>query len=273
MLFGKRRASNLCISDRFEFIPGSTRVTPFGSDSMRKRRIFSASKIPDLLGFGYNTRRNTLEEFYRKDDEVVPKKEASGILQQAMNHGKVFEAEAAYHFFQWCENTWIPLGNIDNQLTYTVDYTCRGIKFTIGATPDLMIWNPEENKLSLVEIKCPYGAYLRQSDMGESESALAYTEKFYVQCQIQMLILKIKEMFLFIYLPPVGCQSNSRMSTFHITEDRDYQTFLLSSIFQAYEELETQNPNLFNLFRNEGAHNKNMTQESMYKHSKFLIRE
>jgi hypothetical protein len=139
----------------------------------------------------------------------------------------------------------------------------------IGATPDLLIWNPIKRKIALLEIKCPYRAYLSGYDLSDYEQGCTMlSDKHYIQSQLQMLVLKIPEVYLFFYVPMLN---GINACCWLIREDQAFHKFLLSNIFQLYKEIRNHNNDVFKLYRSEGQHNTTVIHESKMEHSTFLI--
>jgi hypothetical protein len=273
LMFSRRRDQYLCLNDCFEYVAGSTRAHWFGSASLVRGSIVTASKTSNILGLGYDTRLKYLLEL--KNGKPVKSQEcADSFLFQAQEHGRKFEKDACDLFFDRMKHSWNPIGSVENQITYTTKYrnTCADDSFSIGATPDQLIYDPETKQLAILEIKCPFLKYRDQACIDDYENACSLlSDKHYIQCQMQMIVLSLKKAFLFFYVPQRDGSQSFNTCTWLIHEDPAYQQFLLSNIYQAYKELNSDEQEKFKIIRNEGPHNRVITHESKINHCTFLI--
>lgn len=203
--------------------------------------------------------------------EPVEKVE-SDFERNAKQHGKKYEASACQKFLSRFQHEWFPCGSVDKQFTHSAEFRHTGHQktFKVGATPDLILW--KEEKRALLEIKCPYALWLgAQSIVSMEEAGCLVSHKHYIQCQVQMMVLAIPEVYLFFYIPQRDGSESDNFATFLIQRDQEFQKFILSNIYQAYEELESGDEARFKTIRNEGAHNRVTTCESKREFCKFLI--
>lgn len=272
-MFAKRRDQYLCLNDTFKYVYGSSRATDFGSDPVSRRSIITASRAADLLGIGYHTREFLMTSL-ANPGLAQPEIEDS-YVKNAQQHGHKFEKEACEIFFDRMRYKWRPIGSISKQITYISKYVNKtdlaGTTITVGATPDQLIFDPEEKKLALLEIKCPYRKFLQQEQIGEFPSACSLlADKHYVQCQIQMLLLNLDEVYLFFYVPQRDGTQSFNTCLWLVRGDSAYQQFLLSNLYQAYADL-IFGQSRFKLLSGEGKHNKEVTGQSKKDHCTYLI--
>lgn len=278
-MFQKRREAYLFLADKFEYVQGSSRVTPFGSDSVTRKGIITASGAANILGRGYMSRQKYMDDLFNNQEVRGFKSETSDFLMTMLRHGKTHEPAASDAFFRWMGNTWEPIGTIQDQMTYTVKYQNNNPNdpddLVIGATPDMLIWNPMEKRLALLEIKCPYTAWARKDDLSCYDNACSLlSDKHFIQCQVQMLVMQIPQVYLFFYSPSrdvFQTEDDINACTWLIKEDKEFQRFLLSNIHQVYKEAKEQKSEQFKLFMREGQHNGLIIHESKMSHSTFLI--
>lgn len=280
LLHAKRRDPYLCSGDTFQYVAGSARTYWFGTRK-RNESMISASTTANVLGLGYSgmTRKKYMDNL-KTGTSIGPPLDSESYPYRAQAHGKKYEAEACRTFLERFQYSYTPIGDIDKQVTYTVDFENIGVpldhpvlkRFTIGATPDQVLWSDAEDKMSLLEIKCPYHKYLGCEAIDDQEEATALlSEKHYIQCQIQMLVLDIDKMFLFFYVPEKADVQPSSFCTWLIKRDQAYQQFLLSNIYQAYREVRLDEQDRFKVFANEIPLNRVVTYESKREHCTFLI--
>lgn len=273
-MYPKRRNQYLCLGDSFSYVHGSARVKPFGFNTLQKKSVISASRTANLLGLGNKIREKYVQEV--ADPQLCENEVLDDFTRNAMYHGSNYEHDASLMFLDRMRYSWKPIGNVEEQLTYTVKYVNVGQPkskpFTIGATPDLLLYSPADQSRALLEIKCPYRKWLDQSDIYDEETAWSLlADKHYIQCQIQMLITQIQKCFLFFYVPHRDGSPSFNSCTWKIDADRPFQHFLLAQIEQAYQEVEKEERDKFALIRNEGAHNRVITHESKIQHVTFLL--
>ncbi len=266
-LFPKRRPIYLCSTDRYKYVSGSSRVSPFGAESTFRKGIISASRVPDILGLGYNSRYKTIYELNNGQSSYSATENT--FEEAAKNHGHKYEQEAAYHFLDKTD-LW-PVGAVDEQFTHkiTVTHDQTRKEFSIAATPDLLVFDPKTDKISLLEIKCPYKLWCEETI--PDDSGLGLLKLFYyIQCQFQMAVTSIDVCYVCIYFPPRGERDYGVSRSFKIAEDREFQRFLLMSVHQAIDDIESGDPKRWNLIKNERPHNTVAVVESMRSHVTVL---
>ena len=272
--FERRRPAYLCLTDDIRFVKGSCRVAPFAANSVERKQIITASRLPNVLSLGYVTRERFLKELTNPDREIS---EPSHFENVAMNHGQKYEAEASHAFFNWGQGDWCPLSTVDKQKTYISQYFNLNPNITqdrvisVGCTPDMIVQNRFTKEIALVEIKCPFLAFKSGKDLTQEEEAIAaLSDKHYIQCQTQLLVLALYRCFLFIYCPSPEEPNSHNYCVWEITRDPDYQKWLLAAVFQAHVDIKEGDATRFKCIRNEGAHNRLVTIESKSQHCKFL---
>lgn len=273
MLFPKRREQYLSLLDQFIYVSGTARVTPFGSDPVTYRKIISASRTADMLGLGYKTRERCLKEIV--DPSLKLGAQVDTFAETAMAHGHKYETPGCGVFLDRMKYKFVPIGSIDRQLTYCISLKNESENhraFTIGATPDQLIYEPIDDQLALLEIKCPYRKWLDQERIDNFETACnLLSDKHYIQCQMQLLILNLKSVYLFFYVPHRDGSTSMNVCSWLIRPDPAYQQFLLSNIYQVNLELWAGSTDRFKLLNGEGKHNREKTHESKSDHCTYLI--
>ena len=246
-------------------------MTPFGEQPVSQKKIISASNVANVLGRGYITREKYLRELFDLQPNGGFKPESNDFEISAKLHGKKYESRACQHFLAKMDPIWKPMGSINEQYTHSIDVLINNgeSRFTVAATPDLIMYDEQEQKFALLEIKCPYHRYITKSSIRDEESAnLLLSDKHYVQCQMQMLVTAIPEVYLFFYIPsPDEDPDNLNACIFKILPDTELHKFLISNIFIAINEGEEK----FKLMMREGAHNAQMIYNSKIHHATFLI--
>lgn len=269
-MFTKRIQVYLSKPEHYSAVAGSVRVTPFGADSVSRRGIITASQTANVLSLGYQTRERFLKSLTPGYQDLgnLP----SDFEVNAKNHGHKFEKEAALLFQERMRHRLKPLTRSDEQLTFTMAFEGADKPFHVGATPDQVYLDEEKHQMNLLEIKCPYRKWLDQSDISiEDEAWSLVSDKHYIQCQMQLLITKLKEMYLFFYVPRRDDAKSENTALWLVREDPAFQEFLLANIEQAYREIRNNFTSQYKTIRNEGTHNRTITSESKTRHCTFLI--
>lgn len=197
------------------------------------------------------------------------------FAKQAMDHGKKFESQASQVFLSRFGHQYLPLGDVRTQYSHLLDVLCHDTNktvFTIGATPDLLLTSRACVDLSLLEIKCPYRDWLSQRDITPEEEAWSLlSPKHYSQCQMQMLVLGVRQSLLFFYIPKANADPSENYACFSVEADPLFQDYMLANVYLVYEELKQNAVSRYKTIRNEGAHNRCVISESRKQHCKFLI--
>lgn len=232
-MFPSRRAPYLCANDRFSFVPGSVVAVPFSlSDSVRQG-IVTASGASGILGIGYDSRYKNLYKLSGKkdaDEVVIP----GSYKDNALKHGKKYEKQASEIFCKLFESELSPLGTIEEQYSYQATFANNNVvRFKISCTPDLILFDHKKKKSCLLEIKCPYTLWTNQTE----PSLTQMNPSYYTQCQFQMLVMAIESCFLMVYVPKKEGEESTNYVIWKISRDPDFQTFLLSNVFQVNQEL------------------------------------
>lgn len=274
-LFPKRLDAYLSLQRNFRYVKGSVRISPFGADSSARAGIVTASQAANLLNLGYKVRFRYMNEL--ADPENIPKvqDDPDSFEYAAKNHGSKHESAAVDQFFK--HMPWKKIGCSTTQFTVFTDYLMVDdppkSQFTIAATPDQLVYNPEDpTDIRLLEVKCPYRKWIDQTNISDDDEAWSlFADKHYIQCQIQMLCTGLCEAFLMFYVPNRDSSESDNFRIFGISADPRYQHFLLSSIYQAYRELGDKSIEKFKIIANEKAHNAVITSESKMKSSRLLL--
>lgn len=266
-LYPKRRPIYLCSVDRYKYVWGSSRVSPFGAESTFRKGIISASRVPDLLGLGYNSRYKTIYDLNAGQSSSTSPE--NSFEEAAKNHGHRYEKEAAFHFLDKTD-LW-PLGAVNEQFTHKITVVHEQTKkeFSVAATPDLLVFDPETDKISLLEIKCPYKLWCEDYEPKEEDDDTGLDIlklSYYIQCQFQMAVTSLDTCFVCIYFPPRGQRDYGCSRIFKISQDREFQRFLLMAVHQSLDDIESGDPKRWNLVKNERPHNTVAVVESMRSH-------
>lgn len=269
-LYPKRRPLYLCSKDTFSIERGSQRVARFGAQSTFRRGCISASRIPDIIGLGYNSRYKTLLGLSGSPDAQIQNE--NSFEEAAKNHGHRYEQEAAYHFL-YKTDLW-PLGSSEEQYTHkiTIRHTGSGKIFDVVATPDLLVYDKKTQRVYLLEIKCPFKLWCEnfcvESEEEEADGVPLDLLKvsYYIQTQFQMIVTGIKKAFICVYFPERAETGKASSAIFEVDEDLEYQRFLLMAVNQALDDMDSKNTKIWQLFKNERPHNHLLTVQSMRSH-------